>query len=74
MNLAARPPIMWADAFAPGPVMIRGTTEASATRKPRMRVREEWEANRNCARCAVIIDLIPELIFQGKTEVIFGNE
>lgn len=34
--LAARPAIMWADAFVPGPVMIRGITEASATRKPKM--------------------------------------
>lgn len=27
---------MWVDAFVPGPVMICGITEASATRKPKM--------------------------------------
>src|SRR5438128_52254 len=36
ISLAARPAIMWVDAFVPGPVMICGITEASATRKPKM--------------------------------------
>jgi hypothetical protein len=36
ISLAARPPIMCADAFVPGPVMICGITEASATRRPKM--------------------------------------
>jgi hypothetical protein len=33
---AARPAIMWVDAFFPGPVMICGITEASVTRKLEM--------------------------------------
>src|SRR6266404_4837195 len=36
ISLAARPAIMWVDALVPGPVMIRGITEASATRKPKI--------------------------------------
>jgi hypothetical protein len=34
ISSTARPAIMWVDAFVPGPVMICGITEASATRKP----------------------------------------
>src|SRR5882724_6556548 len=34
--LAARPAIMWVIAFVPGPEMMCGATEASATRKPKM--------------------------------------
>ena len=37
-----RPAIMWADAFVPGPVMIRGMTEASATRKPVRPCTRSW--------------------------------
>src|SRR5258705_621221 len=36
ISWAARPAIMWVDALVPGPVMIRGITEASATRNPVM--------------------------------------
>src|SRR5712671_5795488 len=36
ISWAARPAIMWVDAFVPGPVMMCGITEASATRKPPM--------------------------------------
>src|SRR5882724_2869194 len=36
ISLAARPAIMWVDALVPGPAMICGITEASATRKPVM--------------------------------------
>src|SRR5580704_869984 len=36
ISSTARPAIMWVDAFVPGPVMICGITEASATRKPEM--------------------------------------
>jgi len=34
-QLAARPAIMWVDAFVPGPGMICGIVEASATGKPK---------------------------------------
>jgi hypothetical protein len=34
ISWAARPAIMCVDAAVPGPVMIRGITEASATRNP----------------------------------------
>src|SRR6266404_8599036 len=36
ISWAARPAIMWVDAAVPGPVMIRGITEASTTRKPKI--------------------------------------
>src|SRR6266446_7015878 len=36
ISWAARPAIMWVDAAVPGPVLIRGITEASTTRKPKI--------------------------------------
>src|SRR6266403_533422 len=36
ISWAARPAIMWVGAAVPGPVMIRGITEASTTRKPKI--------------------------------------